>query len=116
MEQLGERIRQLRKKEELSQSDLAEKVGISYAQIGRYETKGVQPPAEVLNRIADSLKTTTDYLINGSSDEKAKASIKDSELLKQFTEVDSLPPEEKNTLVKVISAFVRDYKAKQAYA
>jgi len=31
----------------LSQTDLANAVGITYAQIGRYETKGAQPSAEV---------------------------------------------------------------------
>ncbi|MCF6350785.1 MAG: helix-turn-helix transcriptional regulator [Flavobacteriaceae bacterium] len=40
------------------QSDLAKKVGISYAQIGRYEIKGAQPPAEVLKKIADTLNYT----------------------------------------------------------
>ncbi|HKO82674.1 MAG TPA: helix-turn-helix transcriptional regulator [Chitinophagaceae bacterium] len=55
---LGNRIIDLRKAKNWSQSDLAAKVGVSYAQIGRYETKDAQPPAAVLKKIADALDTT----------------------------------------------------------
>jgi transcriptional regulator with XRE-family HTH domain len=54
---LGNRIIELRKIKDWSQSDLAAQVGVSYAQIGRYETKGSQPPAAVLKKIADALDT-----------------------------------------------------------
>ena len=49
---LGNRIIELRKAKLWSQSELAAKVGISNAQIGRYETKGSQPQAEVLKKMA----------------------------------------------------------------
>jgi hypothetical protein len=57
-----------------------------------------------------------DYLISGDKSEKAKASVKNSELIQRFKEVDSLPEEEQGVLIKNISAYVRDYIAKQAYA
>ena len=116
MNDLETRIQQLRKELELSQTDLATKVGISYAQIGRYETKGSQPPAEVLKKIADTLDTTVDFLISGNSEEKAKATLKDSEVLRQFKAVDTLPDNDKTALLRVISGFIRDCKTKQAYA
>lgn len=72
-----QRIIELRKAKNMSQSDLAKKVGLSYTLVGRYETKGVQPPAEILKKMADALGTTVDYIISGASDEKAKASLKD---------------------------------------
>lgn len=115
MSQLGERISKKRKELGLSQTDLANKVGVSYAQIGRYETKGVQPPAEVLNKIADELNTSIDYLINGESSEKAINSLKTTEVLNHFKEVESLPEKDKNIILNVIGAFVRDYKTRQAY-
>ncbi len=113
---LGKRILELRKAKGISQSDLANQVGLSYAQIGRYETKDVQPPAEVLKNMADALDTTVDFLLNGTVDEKAKASLKDAELIKYFKEVDVLPSEEKSIVLRMIGAYVRDFKAKQAYA
>ena len=115
MAKLGKRIQELRKQKNWSQSDLADKVGISYAQIGRYETKEAQPPAVVLNKMANALDTSVDYLINGNTGEKAQASLKDAEVIKYFKDIDQLPDQEKNTLLKVISAYLRDFKARETY-
>jgi transcriptional regulator with XRE-family HTH domain len=90
----------------MSQSDLAKKVGLSYTQVGRYEIKGVQPPAEILKKMADALGTTVDYIINGASDEKAKASLKDAELLNQFKAVEALPERDKAVIKSLIDAFI----------
>ncbi len=113
---LGSRIAELRKAKNWSQSQLADKVGISYAQIGRYETKGAQPPAEVLKKMADALDSTVDFLINGNTEDKAKASLNDAEVIRYFKEVDTLPTEDKSALLRVIAGFLRDVKTKQAYA
>jgi transcriptional regulator with XRE-family HTH domain len=113
---LGTRITELRKTKQWSQSDLAAKVEISYAQIGRYETKGAQPSAEVLKKIADALNTTVDFLVNGNTEDKAKASLHDAEVIRFFKEVDNLPTEDKSALLRVIGGFLRDVKTKQAYA
>jgi transcriptional regulator with XRE-family HTH domain len=113
MNALGERISILRKQKGLSQTELAKLVDISYAQIGRYETKGAQPPAEILKKIADVLDTTTDFLISGDKDEKAKATLNDAELLQQFKEVDKMNNEDKSTIKKLIDAFITKGKLKQ---
>lgn len=113
---LGSRITELRKAKNWSQSDLAAKVGVSYAQIGRYETKDAQPPAAVLKKIADALDTTVDFLLNGNTEDKAKASLIDAEVIRYFKEVDNLPADDKSALLRVIGGFLRDVKTKQAYA
>jgi transcriptional regulator with XRE-family HTH domain len=114
--QLGTRITTLRKAKNWSQSQLADQVGISYAQIGRYETKGAQPQAEVLKKIAEALDSTVDFLVNGDNTDKAKASLQDAEVIRYFKEVDALPQEDKSALLRVIAGFIRDVKTKQAYA
>ena len=113
---LAERVQALRKQAGLTQIELAEKIGVSKSQYIRYETKDVQPPANIMNKLADALSTSVDYLISGDKNEKAKASLKNSELIQRFKEVDTLPEEEQGVLIKIISAYVRDYRAKQAYA
>jgi len=57
-----------------------------------------------------------DFLINGQSEEKAKATLKNAELLKQFKQVEDLPEEDRLTVIKFLGAYLRDFKAKQAYA
>lgn len=112
---LGARITALRKERGWSQTDLAGKVGVSYAQIGRYETKGAQPPAEVIKKIAAALDTTVDYLLSGTAEDRAKDSFNDAEVIRYFKEVDALPTDDKAALMRVISGFIRDVRTKQAY-
>jgi transcriptional regulator with XRE-family HTH domain len=115
-ENLASRIQELRKQKGWSQIELAEKIGLSKAQMSRYETKNVQPPADTLNKIATALDTTVDFLISGDKTEKAKATIKNSEVLQSFKEMDILPEQEQTMLVKIIRAYIRDFKARQTYA
>lgn len=115
MNELGNRIQELRKQSGLSQTDLAGKINLSKSQMIRYENKGVQPPADILNKLADILNTSVDFLINGNTDEKAKASLKNSELLQRFKEVEALPEREQTVLLEIIGAYIRDYRTKQAY-
>jgi len=116
MNDLGERIQKLRKEAGYTQQELAKKIEISHTQMARYEIKGVQPPADVLKKLADVLGTSVDFLIFGTSEEKAQNALQDAELIRQFKEVDQLPDGEKITILKVISAYIRDFKTRQAYA
>lgn len=113
---LGERIQELRKQKNITQQKLAEMISVSKSMINRYENKGVQPPADILNKLADVLQTSVDFLINGNTDEKAKISLKNVELLQRFKEVEAMPDREQSVLLEIISAYVRDFKTKQSYA
>jgi transcriptional regulator with XRE-family HTH domain len=115
MNDLGSRLIALRKKEGLTQMELAQKIDISHTQVTRYENKGVQPPADVLRKIADVFGVSIDYLVNGTAEEKAQTALTDAELIRQFKEVEQLPDNEKKTILNVLAAYTRDFKAKQAY-
>ncbi|MCV9387464.1 helix-turn-helix domain-containing protein [Reichenbachiella ulvae] len=106
MSTLGDRIKLKRKELSMSQSDLADQVGISYAQIGRYETKDVQPPAKTLTIIADALGVSPDFLLYGSTDEKAKTRLSDPELINQFKAIEAMDEDDRNVVKKLIDAFI----------
>ena len=106
MNTLGDRIKLKRKELGLSQSELADKVGISYAQIGRYETKDAQPPTKTLTIIADVLGISPDFLIYGTSDEKAKTKLSDPELINQFKAIEDMDEDDRNVVKKLIDAFI----------
>ena len=110
---LGQRIQELRKKANLSQSDLAAKIDISYPQMSRYEIKDVQPPADVLKRLADVFGVSIDYLVNGSLEQKAENSIDDNELLQQFKEVEQMNDDDRGTVKKLIDAFITKRKVQK---
>jgi transcriptional regulator with XRE-family HTH domain len=107
---LGQRIQELRKKATLSQGDLASKIEISYPQMSRYEIKNVQPPADVLKRLADVFGVSIDYLVNGTLEQKAERSLDDNELLQQFKEVEQMNDDDRSTIKKLIDAFITKKK------
>ena len=48
--------------------------------------------------------------------QRRKASLKDAELINQFKKITALPDEEKNLVLKMITAYIRDFNTQQAYA
>jgi hypothetical protein len=61
------------------------------------------------------LNTSVDFLINGNTDEKAKASLKNTELLQRFKEVEALPEHEQSVMLEIIGTYILDFRTKQAY-
>ncbi len=115
MTDLGKRIQELRKQIGLTQAQLAKKINISHTQLTRYESKSVQPPADVLQRLASVFDVSIDYLVSGNKSDKVEQTLKDAQLIKQFKQLDQLPEEEKTTILKVLNALIRDFNARQAY-
>lgn len=107
MSELGKRIRKIRKDLGMSQTKLANKVGLSYAQIGRYETKNAQPQTEILKKIAETLEVSVDFLLNGSKEEQAKNRLSDIELINQFKAVEQMSDEDKYIIKQLIDAFIK---------
>jgi transcriptional regulator with XRE-family HTH domain len=113
---VGTQIQKLRKENNLNQSQLAEKIGVSLTQLQRYENKGVQPPADILKKLADTFNTSIDFLVYGDSQQKAQQSIKDNELLSQFKAVEQLDSKDKSTIKDIIDAFIKRSKLNQIAA
>jgi transcriptional regulator with XRE-family HTH domain len=110
---VGERIKQLRTQAGMTQGDLAGKVGLTYVQIGRYEKRGAVPSADVLSKLAEALNTTTDFLMHGSTQDKANAQLNDNELLTLFRSVEKMNPEDKSIIKTVIDALVTKRQIQQ---
>jgi transcriptional regulator with XRE-family HTH domain len=113
---VGTQIQKLRKEKNLNQSQLAEKIEVSLTQLQRYENKGVQPPADLLRKLADTFNTSIDFLVYGDSEQKAQQSIKDNELLSQFKAVEQLDSKDKSTIKDIIDAFIKRSKLNQIAA
>jgi len=59
----GERLLEARKRQRITQGDLADRAGVTRSAIGGYETMGKDASYEVLVKIARALGVTTDYLL-----------------------------------------------------
>jgi transcriptional regulator with XRE-family HTH domain len=65
-----------------------------------------RPSGDTLKRLADALDVSIDYLLEGSTEEAAKAKFEDRELLRQFQEIEHLPEEDKIVVKKLLDAFL----------
>ncbi|WP_419877753.1 helix-turn-helix domain-containing protein [Brevibacillus centrosporus] len=65
---LGERIRNRRKQLGLKQLEIAEQLGMGRSNFGHIENDRVVPSSTDLDKIADILKTKSDYLLGKTND------------------------------------------------
>lgn len=107
---IAKRIAELREQKTWSQSELEEKSGVSRVMIGKYERGEASPSIEGAKRIADAFGVSLDYLAGegtlGRVDKKTLKRLQDIELLKE---------DERQHLLSVLDAFLRDAHTRKAY-
>lgn len=103
---LADRLKQARTDKNLSQQKLSDLANVHYTNVGRYERGDAKPSADVLNRLANALEVSPDFLMNGTLDDKANSSLTDQELLVQFKKIEQMPENRKKLLIEVIDAFL----------
>lgn len=69
---VGTTIKQLRKENEMTQTDLANKLGLSKSNISKYENDVVDPPVDIIILLSDIFQVSTDYIL-GKTNIKNKA-------------------------------------------
>ncbi|KKX56366.1 helix-turn-helix domain-containing protein [Brevibacillus borstelensis] len=89
---LGSRIRHRRLEKGLTQDDIAKHLGMGRSNVGHIENGRTNPTADVIDKIADILDTTSDYLLGRVDDPSITGltnNAKDktrSELLQEVTD------------------------------
>jgi transcriptional regulator with XRE-family HTH domain len=109
----GKKVQELRKEAGLNQEELGKKVGTSGAIIGRYERNEITPSVEMAQKIATVFDVSLDYLLD-SSGELSK--FKDMEMIKRWEQIGRLPQQDKEHVIFVIDALLRDAQARKAYS
>jgi transcriptional regulator with XRE-family HTH domain len=105
-QQLSGRLLEARKNKGISQQDLGKAAKVHFSNIGKYERGEAVPAADILNRIAKALDVTTDYLLNGTMQDKTADAISDEELLSQFRKIEQLPANKKKLVKEFLDAFI----------
>ena len=113
---LEERIKQARKKANLSQQQLANILGLSFMTIRRWESGDVSPRVEEIQNIAKALNTSVEYLLDLQDKNQIKQQM-DAAL-----ELADKSADEDNTLKEPISAgmtdnmfIIKDWNTQQTY-
>lgn len=66
MDEFAKRIKELRESKQMTQKELAERVGVSQVSIYMYESGETTPKALIVGKLASALGVSCDELINGS--------------------------------------------------
>ena len=75
---LGDKIKNLRKGMNLTQSQLCEKIGIAQSTLGMIEKNRTAPGRKTLIKIANFFGVTVDYLL---TDDESKLNEKDKKIM-----------------------------------
>lgn len=103
---LGEKIKELRTEQGLSQEKLGKQTGIHPTHIGKYEADKTIPSADKLKKIAETLGVTTDYLLFDNAPKSGRIVLNDPELLEKFSLVDGLNEKNREALKCIIDAMI----------
>jgi transcriptional regulator with XRE-family HTH domain len=112
----GQRLKEAREAKGLTKDKFGKLVKIHYSQIGRYERNEASPSADVLKKMANVLDVSTDYLMNGTTQDLAQENITDKTLINQFNRISELTEENKTVVSKLIDAFLFQQEMKQKLA
>ena len=100
----GSAVVQLRKEKKISQTDLADRLGIHKNVLGRYERNEVLPSIETAKKIADILDVSIDFLAGKVDVEMDKGTQS------RILEVSKFEEEDKAHIFSVIDAFIAKRK------
>lgn len=102
------RFLQLRKDNNLTQQQMADKVGIHITQVKRYEAGQAQPSIELLKKIATAFNVTTDWMIfeDGERDLPKGLQLK-------FEAVSQMSAEDQRTIQSLIDGMILKHTASQ---
>ena len=100
IETMGTRISELLEKKKMTQKQLSDKAGITEAAISLYIRGERTPRANVLNKLAEALDTTTDYLLKGiTPDAKEELGYAKKLIARNYTQ---MTKEEKIEIIKLL--------------
>jgi transcriptional regulator with XRE-family HTH domain len=108
---IGDKITELRKAKGWSQSDLAKAIEASRDIIGKYERNENSPSIEMALKIAKVFDVPVDYLLG-----EGKHAHYDNDTIKRIEEIQVLDSGTKSVLFNLIDTYIRDAKARKAYA
>jgi transcriptional regulator with XRE-family HTH domain len=104
---LGDRIRRYRLEKGLTQTQLGKEIGVSQRVVAYYEVKGISPPPELLVRIADALKVSTDTLLGrkkGADTSGGREPAGNVRRQRHLKRLDELPLYDRKAIFRIIDA------------
>jgi len=96
------KIKELRKKNNWTQEDLAKKMNLQNTHICRYETGNIKPGLDILKKFAKIFNVSIDYILGEENEKNRTIKIDNEELYQTLKDVEYLPDKDKETVRNVI--------------
>ena len=106
----GKRLLELRKAKGLSQTELAEQLGIHKNVLGKYERGEVKPSIDIAVKVADFMEVSLDFLVGKVNNEIDKS------IVDKVLTIQNLPEKDQDYILFTLDALIRDAKSRFAYA
>lgn len=110
---IARRLREIRNRRGLSQSKLAEMVGITQTLVSDYEIGRLRLHAGLVVKFARALHVTSDELL-GLKESKENGFFRDRRFIRRFQEIEQLSRSEKQALLKTIDHYLRGAQAERS--
>jgi len=101
----GERLASLRKAAGITQTALAEEIGISQRMMAYYESPTAYPPANLLPVFAKALDVSVEALL-GVETAKRRAKATDTRMQRRLQQIEKLDAADKRQVLQLIDAFI----------
>lgn len=111
----GARLAQLRKSAGLTQTALAQEIGISQRMMAYYEGPTAFPPATLLPVLARVLGISVETLL-GIETAKRKSKAVDTRMQRRLLQIANLPAEERRQIMQLVDAFIERGQLKRRAA
>ena len=106
VESQGDRLARLRKDRGLTQTELADKLGVTQSFVSQAERDDVRINSEMVVELTKILRVSADELLGLKPIEKSTGS-QSRRLLRRLREIDALPKRDQQALLRTIDAFIQ---------
>ncbi len=101
------RLATLRKQHNLTQQELGNRIGLTKAQVYRYEKGTSQPTLDVIKNLAIELRVSADFLVFGEEGRKP-----DESLMMLLESISQLDPDEKHVIKEMVEGILLKHQAR----
>lgn len=106
-QQIGARLRELRKARGFSQVEMAARVGVAQTVYSAYETGRVRLHGELILKLAEILRSTANELLGSPGLEPTPAIVlKDKRLRHRLHAIDQLSRRDREAVIRTLDAFL----------
>jgi transcriptional regulator with XRE-family HTH domain len=105
-EQIGKRLQEFRKRQGLTQVELADKLGINQSLVSQYERGALRLHGALVAALAKALKVSADQIL-GLEKTDSNGLLSDRRFLKRLRKIETLPRRDQQALLKSLDMFLK---------